>query len=217
MDVNRIYGVNTDRVQPLQRVQKANLPLFEDMREDIARRYSNQTEERKRPVNREHFLRQNYERSRFHQTIQPYGFKKNTFIAMENCIYVNHSTVKQMITYAANHEDFFWDDMGFDGNVKWVVINKQRFECRFTDEEVACFEQMFEGTIYTEHLIRQQERIAFMHVLVKLDKQNQLQFERLGNPVEHKKIQILKKNTSAYEFIRLVMQFYRLDEMIFML
>lgn len=218
MDVNRIYGVHTERVQPLQRVARAEFPTFEDMREDVARHYSNRAEEEKRQrQNRSNFFHQNYKQSRFRQTIQPYGFKENTFVAMENCIYVNHLTVKQMIAYAANHDDFFWDDMGFDGNVKWVVVKNQRFECKFTNEEIACYEQMFEGTIYTQYLQKQPEHEVRMHVLVTQNRETQLQFMRLGNSVEHKKIQCLQQNTLACKFIQNVMQVYQLNEMVFML
>ena len=218
MDVNRIYPTHTDRVQRLPRVQRVNMPLFEQQREDISQHFSSQKMQKKSgKQDYAHFFHQGYQHSRFPHARQPYAFKKNEYVAMSTCIYVNHTTVKQMITYASNHKEFIWEDMGFDGNSKWIVVCGQRFECKFTDEEIACFEQLYAGTDYVKYLEKNVPLLAKLYVVVSRNQQGILQFLRLGEQVRHVKISALQQNEKAIRFISEVMDFYAVKQWVFMI
>lgn len=55
--------------------------------------------------------------------------------ASNTTIYVDKSTFTQMMNYSTNNSECRWDELGVDGEKRWIVINGQRFECPLSKEE----------------------------------------------------------------------------------
>ncbi|ACD22944.1 hypothetical protein FDE76_00870 [Clostridium botulinum] len=55
--------------------------------------------------------------------------------ASNTTIYVDKSTFMQITNYSTNNSECQWDELGIDGEKRWVVINGQRFECPLSKEE----------------------------------------------------------------------------------
>ncbi|NFN77623.1 hypothetical protein FDC26_12200, partial [Clostridium botulinum] len=61
--------------------------------------------------------------------------------ASNTTIYVDKSTFMQIANYSTNNSECQWDELGVDGEKRWVVINGQRFECPLSKEEKEAFER----------------------------------------------------------------------------
>lgn len=61
------------------------------------------------------------------------GLDKGT--ASNTTLYVDRKTFDSIVSYSANNESCKWDEMGIDGEKRWVVINGQRFECPLSEAE----------------------------------------------------------------------------------
>ena len=55
--------------------------------------------------------------------------------AANTTLYVDKNTFNNIVSYSTNNDDCKWDELGVDGEKRWVVINGQRFECPLSKEE----------------------------------------------------------------------------------
>lgn len=55
--------------------------------------------------------------------------------AAHTTIYVDKATIDQILSYSIDNPEYKWEEMGFDDEKEWVVINGQRFERPRTKEE----------------------------------------------------------------------------------
>lgn len=55
--------------------------------------------------------------------------------AANTTIYVNSATYDQILSYTTNNPNCKWEEMGFDDEKRWVVVNGQRFEYPLSEEE----------------------------------------------------------------------------------
>ncbi|NFG60788.1 hypothetical protein FDG75_01215 [Clostridium botulinum] len=55
--------------------------------------------------------------------------------ASNTTIYVDKSTFMQISSYTTNNSECQWEELGVDGEKRWVVVNGQRFECPLSKEE----------------------------------------------------------------------------------
>ncbi|WP_252232851.1 hypothetical protein, partial [Clostridium sp. ZBS15] len=61
--------------------------------------------------------------------------------ASNTTVYVDKSTFMQITNYSTNNSECQWDELGMDGEKRWVVINGQRFECPLSKEEKEAIER----------------------------------------------------------------------------
>ncbi|GCD13232.1 hypothetical protein [Clostridium tagluense] len=55
--------------------------------------------------------------------------------AANTTVYVDKSTIFQIMNYTTDNPECSWSEMGVDGEKRWVVVNGQRFECPLSKEE----------------------------------------------------------------------------------
>lgn len=77
--------------------------------------------------------------------------------AVETTIFVNRESFDRIVDYSTFNEPK-WDELGWDDNKRWVVINGQRFEVEHTPEEKA---------------MRKRMKRSFVEILNDLEKENE--------------------------------------------
>lgn len=55
--------------------------------------------------------------------------------AANTTLYVDKNTFNNIVSYSTNNANCQWDELGVDGEKRWVVINGQRFEYPLSKEE----------------------------------------------------------------------------------
>lgn len=63
------------------------------------------------------------------------GFSLDKGTAANTTMYVDKVTFNNIVSYTTNNSDYKWEELGIDGEKRWVVVNGQRFECELTKEE----------------------------------------------------------------------------------
>ncbi|GAA0784902.1 hypothetical protein [Hathewaya limosa] len=63
------------------------------------------------------------------------GFSLDKGTAANTTMYVDKATFNNIVSYTTNNPDCQWEELGIDGEKRWVVVNGQRFECELTKEE----------------------------------------------------------------------------------
>ena len=65
----------------------------------------------------------------------PSNLDKGT--AAHTTIQVDRSTFDKIANYTTYSGEVSWEELGKDGNKRWIVVNGQRFECELSEEEKA--------------------------------------------------------------------------------
>lgn len=63
------------------------------------------------------------------------GFGVDKGTAAHTTLYVDRGTFDQIANYTTFNPECKWDEIGVDGEKRWVVVNGQRFECPLSEEE----------------------------------------------------------------------------------
>lgn len=76
--------------------------------------------------------------------------------ASNTTIYVDKSTFMQISSYTTNNSECQWDEMGVDGEKRWIVVNGQRFECPLSKEEKEAFKRASKTML--DYIIEEDEK-----------------------------------------------------------
>lgn len=75
--------------------------------------------------------------------------------ASNTTLYVNKKTFNDIMAASTNGTTASWDEMGVDGEKRWIVINGQRFQCPLSKEEKEAFQRAEKRStllsVITEH------------------------------------------------------------------
>ena len=76
--------------------------------------------------------------------------------AANTTLYVDKNTFNNIASYSTNNANCQWDELGVDGEKRWVVINGQRFECPLSKEEKEAYKTPLKQCLTT--LLKQNKR-----------------------------------------------------------
>ncbi|MBN1069028.1 hypothetical protein [Clostridium sp. ZS1] len=76
--------------------------------------------------------------------------------ASNTTVYVDKSTFMQIANYTTNNSECQWDELGIDGEKRWVVVNGQRFECPLSKEEKEAIKRASKTML--DYLIEEDEK-----------------------------------------------------------
>ncbi|KEI01375.1 hypothetical protein [Clostridium botulinum] len=139
--------------------------------------------------------------------IDGFGVDKGT--AANTTIYVNKSTYNQILNYSTNNPNCHWDEMGFDEEKRWVVVNGQRFEYPLSKEEKEAIQRMKDKcNIFKVFEEEDKKRDKYKKHKKELNKV-QLHFNEnekfnintLGNSANNTKIKNLVKNDKVMKML----------------
>lgn len=128
--------------------------------------------------------------------------------AANTTLYVNRSTFNQIASYTTNNPDCKWDELGVDGEKRWVVVNGQRFECPLSKEEKEARKRLEECNLIAILAKADKEKEAHKiksekHNSVKLtlNEKNKIKKKDLKNYQSNDKIRNLMKNDKVMKML----------------
>lgn len=145
------------------------------------------------------------------------GFAIDKGTAANTTITLDNATFEQICSYLSNNPDQTcrWSEMGVDGDKKWVVINGQRFEYRFTEEEKEAFRKMAENSNLVNILTRLDKEKAKLKaksdkkqtpVNLNLNSKGNLEFDNMSKVQGNEKLQNLSKNEPVMKILKHITQ-----------
>lgn len=75
------------------------------------------------------------------------GMTTDKGTAANTTLYVDRGSLEKILNYTTNNPECKWDEMGFDDEKTWVVVNGQRFECPRSEEEKELRRRLRKGLI----------------------------------------------------------------------
>ncbi len=128
--------------------------------------------------------------------------------AANTTLYVDRGTFNQISTLATFPE-CKWEEMGVDGEKRWIVINGQRFECPLSKEEKELRRKLAERcnliSILTsnekEKKLHNKENQGHNSVKLNFDNNNKVKAEGFENCVMDEKIKNLMNNEKVMEIL----------------
>lgn len=133
--------------------------------------------------------------------------------AANTTLYVNRSTFNQIANYSTNNPNCNWDEIGIDGEKRWIVVNGQRFECPLSEEEKEMRRKLAEESNLAAILAKadkekeMHKKKSEKHDSVKLTvtENNKIKIEGFENYQSNEKTKNLIKNDKVMDMLSAIM------------
>lgn len=114
----------------------------------------------------------------------PSSLDKGT--ASHTTIQVDRSTFDKISNYTTYSGEVTWEELGKDGNKRWIVVNGQRFECELSEQEKAMMKNAQKTLIdYMEETEEERK---------KLENKQKVDYP-ISDDIDNEKLKNLKENT----------------------
>lgn len=153
MNINSINGVFGSSIDLLKNDSKSE-------RVDTKTDNANQSLGYKDRIDISNLTRHNLSRGNIVPT-RGIGLTLDKGTAANTTLFVDRGTFNQIASYTTNNPECQWEEMGVDGEKRWIVVNGQRFECPLSEEE-------------KELRRRMEENSNLISILTKADKEKKV-------------------------------------------
>lgn len=134
--------------------------------------------------------------------------------AANTTLFVDRGTFNQIASYTTNNPECQWDEIGVDGEKRWIVVNGQRFECPLSEEEKELRRRLAENSnlisIITkadkEKKVHKNESEKHDKFKMTFDGNDGLKIEGLEGLQGNEKIQNLMKNDKVMNMLSHIMK-----------
>lgn len=134
--------------------------------------------------------------------------------AANTTLYVDRSTFNQITSYTTNNPNCKWDELGIDGEKRWIVVNGQRFECPLSEEEKEMRRRLAEeGNLIAvlskaekENKVHRRKSEKHNSVKLTFDENSKIKLEGLARFQSNGKIKNLMNNDKVMGMLSHIMK-----------
>jgi ribosomal protein S18 len=125
--------------------------------------------------------------------------------AVNTTIYVDKNTYNEILSYTTNNREYSSEEMGCDGDKRWIVVNGQRFQSELSKEEKEAFKKRFKYSSLDSFLGKESSSkdnaIKNNPIKVSLDANKKIKIDGDDQVQSNSKLKNLMKNGKVMEML----------------